>query len=112
MKFWPLIKVLPVKTNFHFVRLSKAAGILSMLLVIGSLAISIFPFTPPCGGLTCGIDFKGGTVLDPFGGTGTTAVARVSWGWTRVISLAMLFQSREGGNTPCSSPAAIGALIF
>ena len=64
MKFWPLIKVLPVRTHFRFVRLSRYAAILSILAVIGSLGLSLFPFTPPCGGLECGIDFKGGTVME------------------------------------------------
>ena len=64
MKFWPLIKVLPVRTHFQFVRLSKYAAALSMVLVLGSLFLSIYPMKPPCGGLTCGIDFKGGTVLE------------------------------------------------
>ena len=64
MKYWPLIKVLPVKTNFRFVRLARYAAALSAVLIIGSLALSLFPFTPPCGGLACGIDFKGGTVLE------------------------------------------------
>jgi preprotein translocase SecF subunit len=64
VKFWPLIKVLPVRTHFRFVRLARYAAILSLLAVIGSLALSLFPFTPPCGGLECGIDFKGGTVME------------------------------------------------
>ena len=64
MKFWPLIKILPVRTHFRFVRLSRYAAILSILAVIGSLGLSLFPFTPPCGGLECGIDFKGGTVME------------------------------------------------
>lgn len=64
MKFWPLIKVLPVKTNFHFVRLSRLMAVLSVIAVIGSLALALIPFTPPCGGLTCGIDFKGGILLE------------------------------------------------
>jgi preprotein translocase SecF subunit len=64
VKFWPLIKVLPVRTNFRFVRLSRYAAILSIVAVIGSLGLSLFPFTPPCGGLECGIDFKGGTVME------------------------------------------------
>lgn len=64
MKFWPLIKVLPVRTHFRFVRLSRIAAVISILAVIGSLALSLFPFTPPCGGLECGIDFKGGTVME------------------------------------------------
>jgi len=64
MKFWPLIKVLPVKTNFRFVRLAKFFAPLSMLLVLGALAATLYPPKPPCFGLTCGIDFKGGTVLE------------------------------------------------
>lgn len=64
MKFWPLIKILPVKTNFRFVRLARIAAAISIVAAIGSLALSLFPFEPPCGGLTCGIDFKGGTVLE------------------------------------------------
>ena len=64
MKFWPLIKVLPIRTNFRFVRLALPAGILSAVAVFASLGLSLFPFAPPCGGLTCGIDFKGGTVME------------------------------------------------
>ena len=64
MKFWPLIKVLPVKTNFRFVRLAKFFAPLSMLLVLAALAATLYPPKPPCFGLTCGIDFKGGTVLE------------------------------------------------
>jgi preprotein translocase SecF subunit len=64
MKLWPLIKVLPVKTNLHFVRLAKFFAPLSLLLVLGSLALAVYPFKPPCFGLACGIDFKGGTVLE------------------------------------------------
>jgi preprotein translocase SecF subunit len=64
MHFWPMIKVLPVRTHFRFVRLAKYFATLSVLAVIGSLALSLYPFKPPCGGLACGIDFKGGTVLE------------------------------------------------
>jgi len=64
MSFWPLIKVLPVKTNFRFVDFAKYAGALSVIAAIASLALVLIPFKPPCGGLTCGIDFKGGTVLE------------------------------------------------
>ncbi len=64
MHFWPLIKVLPVRTHFRFVRLAKYFSTLSIIAVIGSLALSLYPFTPPCGGLACGIDFSGGTVLE------------------------------------------------
>ena len=64
MKFWPLIKVLPVRTHFRFVRLAKLAAVLSLLAVAGSLFLTLYPFTPPCGGLECGIDFKGGSVIE------------------------------------------------
>lgn len=64
MNFWPLIKVLPVRTHFRFVRLARLAAVISILAVIGSLALSLLPFKPPCGGLECGIDFKGGTVME------------------------------------------------
>lgn len=64
MKFWPLIKVLPVRTHFRFVRLARIAAVLSILAVAGSLALALFPFKPPCGGLECGIDFKGGSVIE------------------------------------------------
>jgi SecD/SecF fusion protein len=61
---WPLIKILPQKTHFNFVRFSKLAGIISIALVAGSLFFTIWPATPPCGGLNCGVDFKGGTILE------------------------------------------------
>ena len=61
---WPLIKLLPATTNFRFVSFARIAGILSLLAVIGSLVMTLYPLTPPCGGLNCGIDFRGGTVLE------------------------------------------------
>jgi preprotein translocase subunit SecF len=64
MKFWPLIKVLPVKTNLHFVRFARLFASLSIVAVIASLALTLYPFKPPCFGLACGIDFKGGSVLE------------------------------------------------
>ena len=64
MRFWPLIKVLPTKTNLHFVRWARLFAVLSIVAVIGSLALALYPFKPPCFGMACGIDFKGGTVLE------------------------------------------------
>lgn len=61
---WPLIKILPVKTNFRFVAFAKFAAILSIIAVVASLGRSMIPFEPPCGGLACGIDFEGGTILE------------------------------------------------
>lgn len=64
MTFWPMIKILPVKTDFRFVNFAVYAGILSVVAAIASLALVLLPFKGPCGGLTCGIDFRGGTVLE------------------------------------------------
>lgn len=61
---WPLIKILPVKTNFEFVRFARLAAVISIIAVIASLAKAMIPLEPPCGGLNCGIDFKGGTILE------------------------------------------------
>ena len=61
---WPLIKILPVKTNFRFVAFARLAGVISILAAIASLFLTIYPAKPPCGGLNCGIDFRGGTVLE------------------------------------------------
>ena len=64
MDIWPLIKVLPVRTHIKFVRWARLFSSLSVLAIIGSLFLTLYPFKLPCGGLACGIDFKGGTVLE------------------------------------------------
>lgn len=64
MSWWPLIKLLPQKTNFRFVRWAPLLGAISTLACIASLFLTLYPFTPPCGGLNCGVDFRGGTVLE------------------------------------------------
>ena len=61
---WPLIKLLPQKTNFLFVRYARLAAVISLVAVIASIGRSVIPFELPCGGLNCGIDFKGGTVIE------------------------------------------------
>ncbi len=58
MRGWPLIKVLPVKTNLRFVSFAKFAAVLSAVLVIASL---VGVFRP---GLNLGIDFRGGAVME------------------------------------------------
>lgn len=58
MRGWPLIKVLPVKTNLKFVSFAKYAAVLSTVLVIASL---VGVFKP---GLNMGIDFRGGAVME------------------------------------------------
>lgn len=62
--WWPLIKVLPTKTNFHFSGPSRIFGVISVIACAISIFLSIYPGTPPCGGLKCGVDFKGGSVLE------------------------------------------------
>jgi preprotein translocase SecF subunit len=58
MRGWPLIKLLPTKTNFQFVSFARYAAALSVILVIASL---VGVFKP---GLELGIDFKGGASME------------------------------------------------
>jgi preprotein translocase subunit SecF/SecD/SecF fusion protein len=58
MSWWPLIKTLPVKTNFRFVRFARLFGILSALLCAASLIGVFYP------GLNLGIDFRGGAAME------------------------------------------------
>jgi preprotein translocase SecF subunit len=82
---WPLIKLLPKKTNFHFVRFAIFAAVLSVIATVGSL-VSMFtggfrdnPFViyqnaeggpvQKIGavlsrGFELGIDFKGGSSIE------------------------------------------------
>jgi preprotein translocase SecF subunit len=64
MKYWPLIKELPVHPGLKFVRWARLFTPLSVLAIAASLWLTLYPFKLPCGGLACGIDFKGGTVLE------------------------------------------------
>lgn len=61
---WPLIKLLPEKTNFRYVAFAPFLGALSLIACIASLYLTLVPFTPPCGGLNCGVDFKGGSLIE------------------------------------------------
>ena len=58
MSWWPLIKTLPVKTNFRFVRFARLFGLLSVLLCAASLIGVFYP------GLNLGIDFRGGAAME------------------------------------------------
>ena len=58
MRGWPLIKLLPQKTNFKFVRHAKLMGGLAVLLCVASLIGCFYP------GLNLGIDFRGGASLE------------------------------------------------
>ncbi len=58
MRGWPLIKLLPSKTNFHFVKYARPAGVLSVLLCVASIVACFYP------GLNMGIDFRGGASME------------------------------------------------
>jgi preprotein translocase subunit SecF len=68
---WPLIKILPQKTHFPFVRFARLFATLSIL---GALATAVGFFYP---GLNLGIDFKGGTVLEMNTGARPVDLAKV-----------------------------------
>jgi preprotein translocase subunit SecF len=61
---WPLIKLLPQKTNFKYVAFAPFLGALSLLACVASIYLTVMPLTPPCGGLNCGVDFKGGSMIE------------------------------------------------
>lgn len=63
-RWWPLIKLLPSKTNFRFMRYAKVYGVVSLIATIAAVVLTLYPLTPPCGGLNCGVDFRGGTLLE------------------------------------------------
>lgn len=58
MRGWPLIKLLPTRTNFKFVKYSRLFGVISVVLCLASIVGS---FTP---GLNMGIDFSGGASME------------------------------------------------
>lgn len=58
MRGWPLIKILPQKTNFRFVKYALPAGIISAVLCVASLVGCFYP------GLNMGIDFRGGASIE------------------------------------------------
>lgn len=58
MRGWPLIKLLPQKTNFHFVKYSVVAGVISLILCVASIVGCFYP------GLNLGIDFRGGASME------------------------------------------------
>ena len=68
---WPLIKLLPQKTNFQFVSFARLAATLSIIAVIATVIGTIYP------GLNLGIDFKGGTVLELNTGARPVELAKV-----------------------------------
>lgn len=82
--WWPLIRLLPQKTEFKYVAYSKVMGAISLILVILSFVamftgglrqnpVDIWSNAGPsiedkamafaCSGFNCGVDFKGGTSM-------------------------------------------------
>jgi len=62
--FWPLIKIIPIQTSFRLMRFAAPIALVSLVLCVLSVGLTVLPFKPPCGGLNCGVDFRGGTVLE------------------------------------------------
>ena len=62
-RWWPLIKLLPVQTNFRFMRFAKVYAAVSLAATIAAVALTVLPWQPPCAGLNCGVDFRGGTEM-------------------------------------------------
>lgn len=58
MRGWPLIKLLPQKTDLHFVKYSRLFGVLSGILCVAAIVACFYP------GLNMGIDFRGGAVME------------------------------------------------
>ena len=58
MTWWPLIKVLPQKTNLQFVKYARLAAALSVVLCVASIIGCFYP------GLNLGIDFRGGASME------------------------------------------------
>jgi len=68
---WPLIKLLPTKTNFPFVSLARLFATLSIIAVIATVVGAFYP------GLNLGIDFKGGNILELNTGARPVDLAKV-----------------------------------
>ena len=82
---WPLIRLLPRKFHFDFVRLAPYAAILSAILIAAS-GVSFFTK-----GLNLGIDFRGGTLIEiqtpgpaPLGELRSSLQAMGAQGWKLV----------------------------
>ena len=101
MTWWPLIKVLPQKTNFHFVKYARYAAVLSVVLCVASIVACFYP------GLNMGIDFRGGASLEVSKPAGQTidleavrgAVSNLELGDVGVQGIARRDTNVEDGST-------------
>ena len=101
MTWWPLIKVLPQKTNFSFVKYARLAAALSIVLCAASIIGCFYP------GLNMGIDFRGGASMEVFKPAGQsinaeairTAVAGLDIGDVGVQGIARRDSNIDDGST-------------
>jgi len=101
MSWWPLIRALPVKTNFRFVSFARYAAALSAVLVTASLIGVFYP------GLNLGIDFRGGASMEVAKPVGQTlnldatrrAVGELGLGDVQVQGIARLGTQTNDGST-------------
>lgn len=118
MKFWPFVKLLPRKTNLQFVRFAPWLGGLSAILVVLSLFFTIWPAQSFCGGLNCGVDFTGGTVMEIAAGGESIDLAGVRSAMGELDYQDIQVQTFGGDSaalirfqTPEGEPAAIVAAV-
>jgi preprotein translocase subunit SecF len=101
MNWWPLIKVLPQKTNLHFVKYARYAAVLSIVLCVASIVGCFVP------GLNMGIDFRGGASLEVAKPAGQVieleavreSVAKLNLGDVGVQGIARLDTNVNDGST-------------
>jgi len=101
MRGWPLIKLLPTRTNLKFVKFSRAFGAISAVLVIASIVGCFWP------GLNMGIDFRGGASMEVSKPAGQAvaldelrrAVSDLGLGDVQVQGIARRGADRDDGST-------------
>ncbi|OYX77227.1 MAG: protein translocase subunit SecF [Brevundimonas sp. 32-68-21] len=86
MRGWPFIKLLPQKTNFHFVKYARFAAVLSVVLCVASIVACFVP------GLNMGIDFRGGASMEVSKPAGQGRDNNINDGSTAILR----FQVPEG----------------
>ena len=101
MRGWPLIRLLPQKTNFKFVSYARYAAALSVVLCVASLIACFYP------GLNMGIDFRGGASMEVSKPAGQVieqervrgAVSRLDLGDVKVQGIARRDSNVQDGST-------------
>ena len=104
MTWWPLIKILPQKTNFHFVKYARFAAVLSVVLCIASIVACFYP------GLNMGIDFRGGASMEvakPAGQTIDLEAVRSSVGNLELGDVGVQGIARRDTNVQDGSTAVL-----